>query len=1259
MKVLRIRLRNLASLAGTHCIDFTAEPLASTGLFAISGPTGSGKSTVLDALCLALFEDTPRLSQARGNPVPDPGGEVQPKDPATLLRRGATEGFAEVAFIGVDSITYTARWHVRRARLRPEGSLQRPEMALYLGNVLDGAGGTLLQGGRKTEVLAAIQQKVGLDFDQFTRAVLLAQNDFAAFLKADDRDRALILQALTGSQRFERLSIAAFNRDRAERLDIQELSLRLQGQAPLPPHERELAEQTRATARLTLATCRQDLSRAEADLDWFHEHRRLLAQLADSRTRHDEAERARTEAAPRRARLEHTAEVLRGAGPLRAAFHGHLQHLQQSRSLADQATLAATRLAQELDTANTNTNTARIRLDAARLSRSDAEPALQQARLLDAGIQSAATRLAETSAEATQANARLTQASDELATLGTQAQGLDASIRQLQHSLQPFTHLLPFAPEVAAWQVRIRTALDAGAQLANAQGHLTRTEQDALSLSSRLRELEPRLEAARTSFNQARVARESAEAQLATTDPGTLTRLRTQLESEERRLTLATGHLATAVTIAGQLPSLQEAIRTRQHVLQEDSAHLERLLHSDIPAAEAAWKSLANALTNAVAATEHAAVSLRRTLLPQHPCPVCGSLDHPFDSQPPTPSPALDSLREDEQRHRLVLESHRTRAAALQQVLPTHRQDLTRLQSQVQDLLASQATSLQHARSHPGLAQLDDSSPAALLDHAKAIGSQLEQERARLTHAEQQWQGSRAAADQALRHSEQARNSLDDLITSHARLNQEHAAATATVQAARSSAEVATLALDRARHALTPLEAALPETDRPGFSANLTEVLPPLLARLEAVAREQAQLAAHQTSLLSITARQQAAQRTHDLLAAQAAQANKLQLDARQHLESLQSERGHLLQGRPADLHQRDLDQAVQEADAALTQALAHAGNKAQAAAAAEAARIAAIRTRDDISTRVDAARDELDSWVQAFAQRQALALDRIPLEEMFARDEAWLASERATLDGFDNRVATLQGELTTRSRALDEHLARRTGKDPEDALEPEVVRLRASLAEAEARHLAAETTLAADDQRRAAAADLVTRLEQRQRQAEPWAQLSELIGSSDGARFRAIAQRHTLDLLLRDANAQLDLLAPRYRLERLPESLNLVVVDRDLGDERRTVHSLSGGESFLISLALALGLASLTSSRLRIESLFIDEGFGSLDPETLNIAMGALMHLEAQGRKVGVISHVSEMADAIPVQIRVLRARNGASRILVPGAPQPGVPIA
>lgn len=165
---------------------------------------------------------------------------------------------------------------------------------------------------------------------------------------------------------------------------------------------------------------------------------------------------------------------------------------------------------------------------------------------------------------------------------------------------------------------------------------------------------------------------------------------------------------------------------------------------------------------------------------------------------------------------------------------------------------------------------------------------------------------------------------------------------------------------------------------------------------------------------------------------------------------------------------------------------------------------------------------------------------------------------------------------------------------------------------------------------------------------AERWAKLNDLAGSADGGKFRRIAQGYTLDVLLGYANVQLRELTRRYRLERVPDTLALQVIDRDMCDEIRTVHSLSGGESFLVSLALALGLSSLSSNRMKVESLFIDEGFGSLDGETLRLAMDALENLRTQGRKIGVISHVQEMTERIPVQVRVCRAGNGRSSIEV-----------
>jgi len=268
----------------------------------------------------------------------------------------------------------------------------------------------------------------------------------------------------------------------------------------------------------------------------------------------------------------------------------------------------------------------------------------------------------------------------------------------------------------------------------------------------------------------------------------------------------------------------------------------------------------------------------------------------------------------------------------------------------------------------------------------------------------------------------------------------------------------------------------------------------------------------------------------------------------------------------------------------------------------------------------------------------------------MLAVDEDTLKHERVALEKIENAVRTGEGALTAHKDSLERHALGRPTTNEEATVREALVAIRRTKESAEAKRDAAKAVLLGDDQRRATSSQLTSELELRKVSARPWERLNDLIGSADGAKFRNIAQRRTLDILLGYANRQLDLLASRYRLERLPESLNLIVVDRDMGDERRSVHSLSGGESFLVALALALGLASLTSNRLRIESLFIDEGFGSLDPETLGIAMEALMRLESQGRKVGVISHVSEMAEAIPVQIRVEKGRSGASSLSGPG---------
>jgi exonuclease SbcC len=165
------------------------------------------------------------------------------------------------------------------------------------------------------------------------------------------------------------------------------------------------------------------------------------------------------------------------------------------------------------------------------------------------------------------------------------------------------------------------------------------------------------------------------------------------------------------------------------------------------------------------------------------------------------------------------------------------------------------------------------------------------------------------------------------------------------------------------------------------------------------------------------------------------------------------------------------------------------------------------------------------------------------------------------------------------------------------------------------------------------------------------WNLLNNEIGKADGSAFKEIAQAFTLEILLEHANSQLKQMTNRYTLKQINESLMFGVIDRDFYDEERPVHTLSGGETFIVSLALALGLSAMTSAGLSIESLFIDEGFGTLDSETLKSVMMALSSLHSQGRKVGLITHVEEMKEQIPVSIVVQKVGQGKSRVEVIGS--------
>ena len=165
------------------------------------------------------------------------------------------------------------------------------------------------------------------------------------------------------------------------------------------------------------------------------------------------------------------------------------------------------------------------------------------------------------------------------------------------------------------------------------------------------------------------------------------------------------------------------------------------------------------------------------------------------------------------------------------------------------------------------------------------------------------------------------------------------------------------------------------------------------------------------------------------------------------------------------------------------------------------------------------------------------------------------------------------------------------------------------------------------------------------QQECGRWRALHELIGSSDGKKYRLFAQSLTFNQLVQQANRQLQNMSDRYLLKQTDDApLQLDVIDQYQGGTVRSAKNLSGGESFIVSLALALGLARMSSKTTRIDSLFLDEGFGTLDEDALDVALNALASLQQEGKLIGVISHVAALKERISTQIKVEPKHNGHS---------------
>ena len=291
-----------------------------------------------------------------------------------------------------------------------------------------------------------------------------------------------------------------------------------------------------------------------------------------------------------------------------------------------------------------------------------------------------------------------------------------------------------------------------------------------------------------------------------------------------------------------------------------------------------------------------------------------------------------------------------------------------------------------------------------------------------------------------------------------------------------------------------------------------------------------------------------------------------------------------------------------------------------------------------------------LAAKVDAFLSARNDGMDATMLDALLAITHDEIAAMRSNIDQLEKQLTDVTATIRERRENLEQHNSspNRPAEDEDTTLLQErLLSLGNAMQETSNRVAQINAQLLKDENSRAEFSKYSDEYDNTMSEMSHWSTLCGMFGAANGSMLMKMAQGYTLDILLNVANVHLAEMTKRYRLERFSDSnLGIKVIDLDMMSESRSAQTLSGGETFIVSLALSLALSSLSSNRMSIESLFIDEGFGALDKETLQMALMTLERLQSQGRKIGVISHLSEMLEQIPVKINVRKVSPGKSKI-------------
>ncbi|WLG12422.1 AAA family ATPase [Psychrobacter cibarius] len=1299
MRLIELRLKNLNSLKGEWHIDFSDPAFLNEGIFAITGQTGAGKTTILDAICLALYSQTPRLGDITGSTN-------------EIMTQGTGECSAEV-IIEIDSKRYQCYWYQHRAHKKAKGNLlpiKHEISEVQTGKILE---------EKKSKTSAYIQNLIGMDFNQFTRSIMLAQGSFAAFLKSDIGDRAAILEKITGTAIYAKISLNVHEKKRSEEYVLGKLQAGVNSLSLLNIEDEKLLVADLESFNQQQSAQRQTFKTLSEQLQWLDSVQQLQQNLSTYQVEFATAQQTQQAFIPEAQRLNIANKALE--------IDSHFRELSYSRNLVKQLEVEQQGLLNKIPTQQEVLAQASIHLNNINTIEKQATdslhatlPIIKKTRELDTEIKQHSYSLASDNQRKEVLVSNTQQLGQDIADYKQTEQKTQTQLSSVEKYFRDYQELKDLDKDMVTFDNSCRQLMALLEDNANLTADKLAYSNQARMLQTDFDKLYKQQAADELLIKQKREKLVSVQQQQATliqnqpianmrSEQEQIDQISTQIVQANIKLEQLSERTSQIQHINATLPTLNQELKTLEGLIDSHKINIEeaKLKRQD--------KQEHLHLLQKVAKLEDYIVELEDG----SPCPLCGAHEHPYSKHHPLLDPSTKNNNTDAhddqnqsstikqtkaqltQQHIAELETiidnleqtlskhhidHATKKEAInnqqQQLIPLQHQSQT-LTDDIQYYLSSLFDAKNpYSESIAAIIQLlahlkidaDVERSLTLLSSIKC--NLLEQKHALkliLTQYDD-LSDSISALSKALENKEKQQQALISEIsylTTDLKLTAQKIESIDEKTAANFSelsplmATIAALVskypVDKYKNyvsielAGTEVQAAI---EKLFHDINEQKVLDSVddydryIEKLRAQSRVLKQLKQHYNeqsssqqqllnSLSGLTAQidTKQSQLTHDETALKELETlidNKIE-----DIEQLKKARKALFADKDTDHEENQLRSAADEAKAeqiiaqrqldSIQQSLEQLKSREQQLAKEQQSATTTVNTQDSIFTNLLAE--------SKFIDEADFLSARLPKEEREALHIRKLA--------IDNALQQAKLQLNNTQHALEQKLATPMTDEDRETLASKHHQIQTDIDELSQKIGAIDQKLKDNDSQKGQQEIQLIAIDEQKQKLQVWQQLHTLIGSADGKKYRTFAQGLTFEVMISHANTQLQKMSDRYLLIHDDSNpLELNVIDNYQGGDIRSTKNLSGGEGFIISLALALGLSQMASHNIRVDSLFLDEGFGTLDEESLDIALDTLTSLQQEGKLIGIISHVQALKDRILTQIKVEKISGGFSQI-------------